>query len=128
MTRRDPLRIMFVDDISNSKGTIGQAMNGSGPRDLSTTEDGERALRTLAASPVDPVVSGDNMSPMHGLKLLHHPRNAVKSRGKGLIPITGRAAQKIIDDCRRNGTHNDTKTPVAVQDRRKCAQPIGGPL
>lgn len=128
MALRDQLRIMVVDDMSTSRGIIGQTLDAIGIRHVSMAEDGESALKLLAKSPVHLVISDYNMPNMDGLKLLHHLRASAKTKGIGFILITGRAEQQIIDYGRKLGMNNYLKKPFEAQDLRKCIETVVGPL
>lgn len=128
MALRDQIRIMVVDDMSTSRGIIGQTLDSFGVRHVSMAEDGASALQTLASAPVHLVISDYNMPNMDGLKLLHHLRSGAKTKGIGFILITGRAEQQIIDYGRKLGMNNYLKKPFEAQDLRKCIETVVGPL
>lgn len=128
MALRDQIRIMVVDDMSTSRGIIGQTLDGFGIRNVAMAEDGSSALQMLAKAPVHLVISDYNMPNMDGLKLLHNLRNGVKTKGIGFILITGRAEQQIIDYGRKLGMNNYLKKPFEAQDLRKCIETVVGPL
>jgi two-component system chemotaxis response regulator CheY len=128
MALRDQIRIMVVDDMSTSRGLITQALDAFGITNVSTAEDGQDALKILAAAPVHLVISDYNMPNMDGLKLLHNLRSAEKTKGVGFILITGRAEQQIIDYGRKLGMNNYLKKPFEQIDLRKCIETVVGPL
>ena len=93
-------------------GLITQALDAFGITNVSTAEDGQDALKILAAAPVHLVISDYNMPNMDGLKLLHNLRSAEKTKGVGFILITGRAEQQIIDYGRKLGMNNYLKKTI----------------
>lgn len=128
MALRDQIRVMVVDDMSTSRGLITQALDNFGVQNVSTAEDGQTALATLAKSPVHLVISDYNMPNMDGLKLLHSLRSGAKTKGVGFILITGRAEQEIIDYGRKLGMNNYLKKPFEPDELRKCIEKVVGPL
>ncbi len=128
MALREQIRIMVVDDMSTSRGLLTQALDGFGVRHVTTAEDGETALKSLAKNPVHLVVSDYNMPVMDGLKLLHHLRSNSQTKSVGFILITGRAEQQIIDYGRKLGMNNYLKKPFEPADLRKCIETVVGPL
>lgn len=128
MALRDQIRVMVVDDMSTSRGLITQALDNFGVQNVSTAEDGQTALATLAKSPVHLVISDYNMPNMDGLKLLHSLRAGAKTKGVGFILITGRAEQEIIDYGRKLGMNNYLKKPFEPDELRKCIEKVVGPL
>ena len=128
MALRDQIRVMVVDDMSTSRGLITQALDNFGVQNVSTAENGESALATLAKSPVHLVISDYNMPNMDGLKLLHSLRSGAKTKGVGFILITGRAEQEIIDYGKKLGMNNYLKKPFEPDDLRKCIETVVGPL
>ncbi len=128
MALRDQIRIMVVDDMSTSRGLITQALESFGIPNVSTADNGNDALASLARAPVHMVISDYNMPGMDGLHLLKNLRTNERTKGVGFILITGRAEQQIIDYGRKLGMNNFLKKPFQPTDLRKTIEAVVGPL
>jgi len=128
MPLRDQIRIMVVDDMSTSRGLITQALDSFGIRNVSTADNGNTALLSLAKKPVHLVISDYNMPQMDGLKLLHQLRVVPQTKGLGFILITGQAKQEIIDLGKRLGMNNYLEKPFQPPQLRACIEAVVGRL
>ncbi len=90
MALKHSLQLMYVDDMSVSRGLIQQALDEIGIVNLTYEKDGATALRRLVANPVHLVLSDYNMPGMDGLTLLEGLRQSKATQRIGFILITGK--------------------------------------
>ena len=128
MSIRDKLRILVVDDMSTSRGLITQALDTIGITNYWTENDGQVALKWLAANPVHLVLSDFNMPNMDGLQLLESIRRHAPIANTGFILVTGRADQEIVSRGTQLRMNNFIKKPFTVPQIRDCIEKVVGRL
>lgn len=128
MALKHSLQLMFVDDMSVSRGLIQQALDEIGIVNLTYEKDGAAALRRLVANPVHLVLSDYNMPGMDGLSLLEGLRQAKPTQRIGFILITGRADREILSRGHALGMNNFLTKPFSTQQLRICIEKVVGPL
>jgi len=128
MSLKKSLHIMYVDDMSVSRGLIQQALEEIGIANIQYEKDGAAALRRLVASPVHLVLSDYNMPGMDGLSLLEGLRNNRSTQKIGFILITGRADREILTRGVNLGMNNFLVKPFSTQQLRIAMEKVVGPL
>lgn len=128
MSLKKSLHIMYVDDMSVSRGLIQQALEEIGIANIQYEKDGAAALRRLVASPVHLVLSDYNMPGMDGLSLLEGLRNNRSTQKIGFILITGRADREILTRGVNLGMNNFLVKPFSTQQLRIAMEKVAGPL
>src|SRR5882672_750936 len=109
--RREPQgrRVLLVDDSVSIRKFVGQMLERAGFEVLTAT-DGAEALRRLAESPVDAVITDLEMPRVSGYELIEDMRSRAATRALPVVVLTTRAGAKHVSLARRLGiTHYATK-------------------
>lgn len=128
MSLKSSLHVMYVDDMSVSRGLIQQALEEIGIANIQYEKDGATALRRLVAAPVHLVLSDYNMPGIDGLSLLEGLRNNRSTQKIGFILITGRADREILTRGVNLGMNNFLVKPFSAQQLRIAMEKVVGPL
>lgn len=128
MSLKKSLHVMYVDDMSVSRGLIQQALEEIGIANILYEKDGAAALRRLVAAPVHLVLSDYNMPGMDGLSLLEGLRSNRMTQKIGFILITGRADREILTRGVNLGMNNFLVKPFSTQQLRIAMEKVVGPL
>jgi two-component system, chemotaxis family, chemotaxis protein CheY len=128
MSLKNSLHLMYVDDMTVSRGLIQQSLDEIGIVNTSYEKDGAMALRRLVANPVHLVLSDYNMPGMDGLSLLEGLRQNRSTQRIGFILITGRADREILTRGHALGMNNFLVKPFSTQQLRICIEKVVGPL
>ena len=110
-TRREPQgrRVLLVDDSVSIRKFVGQMLERAGFEVLTAT-DGAEALRRLAESSVDAVITDLEMPRVSGYELIEDMRSRAATRVLPVVVLTTRAGAKHVSLARRLGiTHYVTK-------------------
>jgi CheY-like chemotaxis protein len=98
-----------VDDSVSVRKFVGQMLERAGFEVLTAT-DGAEALRRLAESPVDAVITDLEMPRVSGYELIEDMRSRAATRALPVVVLTTRAGAKHVSLARRLGiTHYVTK-------------------
>ncbi|MEO1042866.1 MAG: response regulator [Pseudomonadota bacterium] len=92
------LKVVVVDDMSISRGLIGQTLEQIGVTNVRYAEDGKEALKLMKEDVAHLVISDYNMPKMSGLELLAALRGNAKTAKVGFILITGKATRPILEE------------------------------
>jgi len=92
------LKVVVVDDMSISRGLIGQTLEQIGITNVRYAEDGKEALKLMKEDASHLVISDYNMPNMSGLELLAALRGNPKTARVGFILITGKATRPILEE------------------------------
>ena len=92
------LKVVVVDDMSISRGLIGQTLEKIGVTNVRYAEDGREALKLMKEDVAHLVISDYNMPKMSGLELLAALRGNSKTSKVGFILITGKATRPILEE------------------------------
>jgi chemosensory pili system protein ChpA (sensor histidine kinase/response regulator) len=109
--RREPQgrRVLLVDDSVSIRKFVGQMLERAGFEVLTAT-DGAEALRRLAESSVDAVITDLEMPRVSGYELIEDMRSRAATRALPVVVLTTRAGAKHVNLARRLGiTHYVTK-------------------
>jgi len=109
--RREPQgrRVLLVDDSVSIRKFVGQMLERAGFEVLTAT-DGAEALRRLAESSVDAVITDLEMPRVSGYELIEDMRSRAATRVLPVVVLTTRAGAKHVSLARRLGiTHYVTK-------------------
>ncbi len=109
--RREPQgrRVLLVDDSVSIRKFVGQMLERAGFGVL-TAIDGAEALRRLAESSVDVVITDLEMPRVSGYELIEDMRSRAATRTLPVVVLTTRAGAKHVNLARRLGiTHYVTK-------------------
>jgi len=109
--RREPQgrRVLLVDDSVSIRKFVGQMLERAGFGVL-TAIDGAEALRRLAESSVDVVITDLEMPRVSGYELIEDLRSRAATRTLPVVVLTTRAGAKHVNLARRLGiTHYVTK-------------------
>jgi len=110
-TRREPQgrRVLLVDDSVSIRKFVGQMLERAG-FEVVTATDGAEALRRLAESSVDAVITDLEMPRVSGYELIEDMRSRAATRALPVVVLTTRAGAKHVSLARRLGiTHYVTK-------------------
>lgn len=97
--------ILVVDDEPDILESLKDVLEASGEIDVLCADSGEEALRVLAQTPVDLILSDYKMPGMTGLELLHHAQEVAPGTQRMLVtayPDLQLALQAINDEGVRN--------------------------
>ncbi|MEO1657496.1 MAG: response regulator [Pseudomonadota bacterium] len=92
------LKVVVVDDMSISRGLIGQTLEKIGITNIRYAEDGKEALQLMKEDVAHLVISDYNMPKMSGLELLAALRQNSKTARVGFVLITGKATRPILEE------------------------------
>ena len=109
--RREPQgrRVLLVDDSVSIRKFVGKMLERAGFEVLTAT-DGAEALRRLAESSVDAVITDLEMPRVSGYELIEDMRSRAATRALPVVVLTTRAGAKHVSLARRLGiTHYVTK-------------------
>jgi CheY-like chemotaxis protein len=104
-------RILLVDDSISVRRFVGQMLERAGFQ-VVTTGDGAEALRQLAESPFDVVVTDLEMPRVNGYELIEDVRRRPGLRDLPVVVLTTRAGDKHVALARHLGVEHYVTKPV----------------
>lgn len=128
MSLKQSIHMMVIDDMTVSRGLIGQALEAIGIAHVQFESDPALALRKLAARPVHLVLSDYHMPGMNGIALLAALRNNRSTERIGFILISGRPDSEILAQGQQLGMNNFLVKPFSTQQLRICIEKVVGSL
>jgi len=125
---KDKLRVMVVDDMSTSRALITQSLDALGVSNYAVENDAQRALFSIAKSPVHLVLSDMNMPGMDGMGFLEALRRNPATAKTGFILVTGSPTPEILKQGQRLGLNNLIRKPFSPTDLKQCIERVVGRL
>ncbi len=116
------LRALVVDDSQALRRSVMYALERLGDVVCIEAEDGAVAIKRLAESPFDIVLTDINMPLLDGLKLISHMRAEPSTVGTPIVVITTDAAQADRERALKLGADAYLVKPVKAQDVLQAVQ------
>lgn len=105
------LKILVVDDQFSVRQMTRLALEKIGVRMIHEAENGQDALLTALAQPLDLIISDFNMPEMDGIGLLRAVRGHQAIRKLPFILITGRGDRELVVKAAQAGVNNYVVKP-----------------
>ena len=119
---------LVVDDQLTMRALVRNGLQQIGMKDVREAGDGEEALKSLIAKPVNLIISDFNMPKMDGLALLRAVRSHPPIKQTAFIMLTGRADRELVQRAVQFGVNNYCVKPFTVQALREKIEQVFGPL
>jgi len=120
------LKVLIVDDQMSVRQFTRMTLEKMGIRLIHEAENGQEALGTAIAQPLDLIISDFNMPEMDGLGLLRAVRGHQAIRKLPFILLTGRGDRELVVKAAQAGVNNYLVKPFndAIL-RQKMEQVLG---
>ncbi len=122
------MKVLIVDDQQSMRLLIRGGLQQLGFRTFDEAGDGEAALRILAGSPANLVISDYNMPKMDGLALLRAIRAYPATAKVACIMLTGRGDKELVQKAVQFGVNNFLVKPFTVATLREKIEAVFGGL
>ena len=122
------MKILIVDDQQSMRLLIRGSLQQLGFRNFEEAADGEAALRSLIASPVDLIISDFNMPKLDGLALLRAVRVHPPIAKTAFIMLTGRGDKDLVQRAVQFGVNNFLVKPFTVATLQGKIEAVFGVL
>ena len=108
------LKVLVVDDQASVRQMTRISLEKLGIRLIHEAENGQVALATVMAQPIDLIISDFNMPEMDGVGLLRAVRSHMAIRKVPFILVTGRGDRELVVKAAQAGVNNyiDRKSVV----------------
>jgi two-component system chemotaxis response regulator CheY len=100
------LKVLVVDDQSSVRQMTRITLEKLGIRMIHEAENGQVALATAMAQPIDLIISDYNMPEMDGVGLLRAVRGHQSIRKVPFILVTGRGDRELVVKAAQAGVNN----------------------
>lgn len=114
MLKRENLRVLVVDDQDSMRQLLCASLRTLGVNQVTTAEDGEKAVAQLRAKSIDLVLMDSEMPRMTGAEALMIIRNDQKLRATPVIMVTGRADAEFVQRAAKLGIDGYLVKPVSA--------------
>ena len=128
MPKAAQLRILVVDDQRTMRALVSSSLTEFGCGKCLEAEDGAEALRILAATPVDIVISDLNMPKLDGLQLLKKVRETASLANIAFIMLTSRGDGDLVRQAIALKVNNYLMKPFTLDGLRRKLEAVVGPL
>jgi two-component system, chemotaxis family, chemotaxis protein CheY len=122
------LKILIVDDQFSVRQMTRLALEKIGVRTIHEAENGQVALNTALAQPLDLIISDFNMPEMDGMGLLRAVRGNQSIRKLPFILITGRGDRELVVKAAQAGVNNYVVKPFDEATLRQKMEAVLGRL
>ncbi len=120
------LKVLVVDDQFSVRQMTRLALEKIGVRLIHEAENGQEALTTALAQPLDLIISDFNMPEMDGIGLLRAVRGHQAIRKTPFILITGRGDRELVVKAAQAGVNNYVVKPFDDATLRKKMEAVLG--
>ena len=100
------LKVLVVDDQASVRQMTRMALEKLGIRMIHEAVNGQEALATAMAQPIDLIISDFNMPQMDGVGLLRAVRGHLSIRKVPFILVTGRGDRELVVKAAQAGVNN----------------------
>jgi two-component system chemotaxis response regulator CheY len=128
MPAASSISVLVVDDQLTMRALVRNGLQQIGFRDVREAADGEEALKTVVAKPVNLIISDFNMPKMDGLALLRAVRAHPPISKTAFVMLTGRADRELVQRAVQFGVNNYLVKPFTVQVLREKIEQVFGQL
>ena len=122
------LKVLVVDDQFSVRQMTRLALEKIGVRMIHEAENGQDALLTALAQPLDLIISDFNMPEMDGIGLLRAVRGHQAIRKLPFILITGRGDRELVVKAAQAGVNNYVVKPFDETILRQKMEAVLGRL
>jgi two-component system, chemotaxis family, chemotaxis protein CheY len=122
------LKILIVDDQFSVRQMTRIVLEKIGVRTIHEAENGQVALNTALAQPLDLIISDFNMPEMDGMGLLRAVRGNQSIRKLPFILITGRGDRELVVKAAQAGVNNYVVKPFDEATLRQKMEAVLGRL
>jgi two-component system, chemotaxis family, chemotaxis protein CheY len=120
------LKVLVVDDQFSVRQMTRLALEKIGVRLIHEAENGQEALNTALAQPLDLIISDFNMPEMDGIGLLRAVRGHQAIRKTPFILITGRGDRELVVKAAQAGVNNYVVKPFDEATLRQKMEAVLG--
>ena len=120
------LKVLVVDDQFSVRQMTRLALEKIGVRMIHEAENGQEALLTALAQPLDLIISDFNMPEMDGIGLLRAVRGHQAIRKLPFILITGRGDRELVVKAAQAGVNNYVVKPFDEATLRQKMEAVIG--
>jgi two-component system, chemotaxis family, chemotaxis protein CheY len=120
------LKVLVVDDQFSVRQMTRLALEKIGVRLIHEAENGQEALTTALAQPLDLIISDFNMPQMDGIGLLRAVRGHQAIRKLPFILITGRGDRELVVKAAQAGVNNYVVKPFDEATLRQKMEAVLG--
>jgi two-component system, chemotaxis family, chemotaxis protein CheY len=122
------LKVLVVDDQASVRQMTRISLEKLGIRLIHEAENGQVALATLMAQPVDLIISDFNMPEMDGVGLLRAVRSHMAIRKVPFILVTGRGDRELVVKAAQAGVNNYIVKPFDESTLRQKLEAVLGKI
>ncbi|HUC52331.1 MAG TPA: response regulator [Xanthobacteraceae bacterium] len=122
------LKVLVVDDQASVRQMTRIALERLGIRMIHEAENGQVALATAMAQPVDLIISDYNMPEMDGVGLLRAVRGNLQIRKVPFILVTGRGDRELVVKAAQAGVNNYIVKPFDENTLRQKLEAVLGKI
>jgi two-component system chemotaxis response regulator CheY len=122
------IRTLVVDDQQTIRALVRNGLEQLGIKEVSEAPDGEAALRSVIAHPVNLVITDFNMPKLDGLGLLRAIRAHPPIKSTAVIMLTGSADRELVQKAVQLGVNNFLVKPFTVATLKGKIEAVFGAL
>jgi two-component system chemotaxis response regulator CheY len=122
------LKVLVVDDQASVRQMTRISLEKLGIRLIHEAENGQVALATVMAQPVDLIISDFNMPQMDGVSLLRAVRSNMAIRKVPFILVTGRGDRELVVKAAQAGVNNYIVKPFDEATLRQKLEAVLGKI
>jgi two-component system, chemotaxis family, chemotaxis protein CheY len=122
------LKVLVVDDQASVRQMTRIALERLGIRMIHEAPNGQVALATAMAQPVDLIISDYNMPEMDGVGLLRAVRAHLQIRKVPFILVTGRGDRELVVKAAQAGVNNYIVKPFDENTLRQKLEAVLGKI
>jgi two-component system, chemotaxis family, chemotaxis protein CheY len=122
------LKVLVVDDQASVRQMTRMALEKLGIRMIHEAVNGQEALATAVAQPIDLIISDFNMPEMDGVGLLRAVRGHLSIRKVPFILVTGRGDRELVVKAAQAGVNNYIVKPFDDATLRTKLEAVLGRL
>ena len=122
------LKVLVVDDQASVRQMTRISLEKLGIRLIHEAENGQTALATAMAQPIDLIISDYNMPEMDGVGLLRAVRSHMSIRKVPFILVTGRGDRELVVKAAQAGVNNYIVKPFDKSTLRQKLEAVLGKI
>ena len=122
------LKVLVVDDQASVRQMTRITLEKLGIRLIHEAENGQTALATAMAQPIDLIISDFNMPEMDGVGLLRAVRSHMAIRKVPFILVTGRGDRELVVKAAQAGVNNYIVKPFDESTLRQKLEAVLGKI
>ncbi len=122
------LKVLVVDDQASVRQMTRISLEKLGIRLIHEAENGQTALATAMAQPIDLIISDYNMPEMDGVGLLRAVRSHMSIRKVPFILVTGRGDRELVVKAAQAGVNNYIVKPFDELTLRQKLEAVLGKI